>query len=121
MTIQLTDRYLSHCEDEPIALTNRYRTLEEATAVTIRRVETRLERNGCGHGLVYDRLEGRIVAVYSNILTGYADGDPDFVVGFKPLPIGASEARMKTLAIAWDESTVTGDCPEFIWQTNSDF
>jgi len=119
---EATDRYLSHCEDPPYFKTSRHRTLEEASAVTIQSVTHRLRCNGCGDGLVYDRHDDKIVAIYGHTGTTHPQaGAPVFTVGLVPLPNEATQAQMKTLAIAWDEAIETKDYPESIWQTHSDF
>lgn len=122
MTAHHDDRYLSHMEDEPGFRTTRHRTVEEASEATIQGITERLDRNGCGDGLVYDRHEGKIVAIYGHTgTTGTEEGGFDYEVGLIAFPDEDILAEMTILTAAWDAAMETKDYPEFIWQTNADF
>jgi hypothetical protein len=115
-------RYLSHCEDTPFFMTTRLSTLEEATAATIQWVKDRLQSNGCGDGLVYDRHENEIVAIYGHTGTTHSPtGAPLYAVGVVATPEEATTAELKSLASAWDDAIETKDYPKSIWPTHSDF
>ena len=122
MTTQLTGRFLSHCEDTPYFMTDRHATVEEATGATIKWVANRLQQNGCGDGLVYDREERKIIAVFGATETIQMNaGGTVHKVGIIPMPDEITRARMATLALLWDQALETKDYPDSVWPSHSDF
>lgn len=55
-------RYISHVEDDPMVFQRYFNKLQEAVDATCVLIADRMDRNGAGDGVVYDRVEQRIVA-----------------------------------------------------------
>ncbi|GGN62652.1 hypothetical protein GCM10011349_46490 [Novosphingobium indicum] len=60
-------RYISHVEDDPMVFQRYFNKLQEAVDATCMLIVDRMELNGAGDGVVYDRLDRRIVACLEGV------------------------------------------------------
>ena len=111
--LQLPGRYICHIEDEPSLLSTRCDDIGQAMQHVYDHVAMRLNQNGCGDGLVFDRWTERIVAVVGHVDTITIGGQEVIVVGTKPMPTEAEQQRMRLLVEACDRQ----ENPPFIWNT----
>lgn len=114
--LQLPGRYVCHTEDEPLLKSTRCDDIGQAMQHVYDHVAMRLNQNGCGDGLVFDRWTERIVAVFGHVDTITIGGQEVIVVGTKPMPTEAEQQRMRLLVEAWDRQE-RGVNPPFIWNT----
>lgn len=112
-------RYLGHVEDEPLLLQFRTDDFNDACTRVREAVQQRLDQNGGGDGLVLDRYERRIVAIYGASPDCSEDTAAQTMIGRCALPDWGTQERMVSLAQAWDRASPNGETLDFIWNTFS--
>ena len=105
-------RYIVHVEDEPLFLRREFNRIDEAVASLQSSVLERLQKNGCGDGLIYDRKSNRIIALAAPIRPGFDSVDTEFL--FNDVVRSSLEPRF----IPWlDWSADEEEYPHFVWPT----
>lgn len=118
-------RYIAYAEDEPFTATEVFADIGLACQWLYDRVMFMLQSNGCGDGLVVDRLENSIVTILGGGEGCNPNGDSVIVVGPVPTPDREEQAAMVEVAkrsVEWlngGPAFADGEYP-WIWKTTSD-
>ena len=105
-------RFVVHVEDDPAVLQNEFDSYKAAAEACKDLVSMRINQNGCGNGLVFDRVEDSVVAVFRHGQT------PEAGFGFLAPPSLVESEELSQAFRPWLNSSSISRGPNLIWRTS---